>query len=54
MDETRRAPGDFPYGGRILEFSDGEVVLWIDVVDPNDLIQWEVYGGFRNSGLYAQ
>jgi hypothetical protein len=52
MDETRRAASDFPYGGRILEFSGDEIVLWIDVVDSNDLIQWEVYGGFRNSGLY--
>lgn len=53
MDETRRAASDFPYGGRILEFSDDEIVLWIDVVDPNDLIQWEVYGGFRSPGLYT-
>lgn len=52
MDETRRAPGDFPYGGRVLEFSGDELVLRIDVVDPNDLIQWEVYGGFRAPGLY--
>jgi len=55
MDETRRAPGDFPYGGRILEFAgdDNELVLRIDVVDPNELIQWEVYGGFRTEGLYG-
>lgn len=52
MDETRRAPGDFPYGGRILEFSGDDLILRIDVVDPNDLIQWEVYGGFRAPGLY--
>lgn len=52
MDETRRAPGDFPYGGRILEYSGGELVLRIDVRDPNDLIQWEVYGGFRASDIY--
>jgi len=24
------------------------------VVDPNDLIQWEVYGGFRAPGFYAE
>ncbi|MEO1081715.1 MAG: aryl-sulfate sulfotransferase [Pseudomonadota bacterium] len=52
MDETRRAPGDFPYGGRILEYSGEDLVLRINVVDPNDLIQWEVYGGFRASGFY--
>ena len=51
MDETRRSPGDFPYGGRILEFNGDDEVLRIEVSDPNDLLQWEVYGGFRTPDL---
>ena len=54
MDETKRSAGDLPYGGRIVEYAGDEVVFRADIEDANDLIQWEVYGGFRNPGLYQQ
>ena len=52
MDHTKRVPDDLPYGGRILEYADDEIVFRADVVDKNDLIQWEVYGGFRSAAVY--
>ena len=52
MDPTKRATDDMPYGGRILEYAGDEIVFRADVVDAHDLIQWEVYGGFRSPGIY--
>ena len=54
MDSTRRATDDMPYGGRILEYAGDEIVFHADVVDPYDLVQWEVYGGFRSPGIYHE
>lgn len=54
MDETKRSAGDLPYGGRIVEYAGDEVVFRADIEDANDLIQWEVYGGFRSPDLYQQ
>ena len=52
MDPTKRVPDDMPYGGRILEYAGSEIVFRADVVDAYDLIQWEVYGGFRSPDIY--
>jgi hypothetical protein len=52
MDPTKRSAGDLPYGGRIEEYAGDDIVFRADFADPNDLIQWEVYGGFRSSGFY--
>ena len=54
MDETKRVPDDLPYGGRVLEFAGTDLVFRADVRDPDDLIQWEVYGGFKSSDIYLQ
>ena len=54
MDETKRSVGDLPYGGRIVEYKDDEVVFRVDIEDPYDLIQWEVYGGFRSPVIYQK
>jgi hypothetical protein len=46
---------DFPMGGRVREYarnSPTEVVFSVDIEDKNDLLQWEVYGGFRTPSLY--
>lgn len=53
MDETKRSADDLPYGGRVVEYAGDEVVFRADVKDANDLIQWEVYGGFRSPDLYS-
>ena len=52
MDPTVRVTSDLPYGGRILEYAGDEIVFRADVVDPYELVQWEVYGGFRSPGIY--
>ena len=52
MDPTVRVTSDLPYGGRILEYAGNEIVFRADVVDPYELVQWEVYGGFRSPGIY--
>ena len=52
MDPTVRVTSDLPYGGRILEYAGDEIVFRADVVDPYELVQWEVYGGFRSPDIY--
>ena len=52
MDHSRRSVSDVPYGGRIVEYAGDETVFRAEIRDANDLIQWEVYGGFRSPGLY--
>ena len=55
MDPTKRAGDDLPFaGGPVLEFAGDEIVFEARVQDPDDLIQWEVYGGFRTPGLYLE
>jgi len=52
MDPTKRAGDDLPFaGGPVLEFAGDKVVFRMNAQDPDDLIQWEFYGGFR-SPLY--
>ena len=53
MDHTRRAADEFPYGGRVIEYAGDEVVFRIDIEDEHDMMQWEVYGGFRSGSLYV-
>lgn len=53
MDHTRRAPDDFPYGGRVIEYSGDDIVFRAEFADEHDLMQWEVYGGFRTPAVYG-
>ena len=52
MDHTRRAVDEFPYGGRVIEYAGDEEVFRIEIKDEHDMMQWEVYGGFRSPSLY--
>ena len=54
MDETQRVVDDLPYGGRIVEYSGDDIVFRADIVDQYDLLQWEVYGGFKSPGIYSE
>lgn len=53
MDETKRAPGDFPYGARIEEYAGDDVVFRMEIADEYELQQWEAYGGFKSSSIYG-
>ena len=53
MDSTVRVAGDLPYGGRVVEYAGNEVVFRADFKDEHDLMQWEIYGGFRTPRLYG-
>jgi arylsulfate sulfotransferase len=56
-DEWNRAnlhPDDMPTWARIREYSrtDPPEVLWeVQLRDPNDVVQWQVYGGLRTPRL---
>ena len=52
MDETKRSGDDLPYGGRVVEYAGEQEVFRAEVKDPNEIIQWEVYGGFKSSSIY--
>ncbi len=54
MDETKRVIDDLPYGGRVVEYADDSIVFRAEIADPNDLLQWEIYGGFKSPGIYNQ
>ncbi len=46
----------FPHGARIREYTrttPAEVLFEVFVRDPDEVIQWEVYGGLRAPSLYA-
>ena len=53
MDDGSRVVGDLPYGGRVVEYSGDDIVFRADFRDEFDLMQWEVYGGFRTPTLYG-
>ena len=53
-DETKRYLSDLPYGARIVEYADNEPVFRAEIIDANDLMQWEAYGGFKTPGLYLK
>lgn len=42
----------FPFGGRVVEYNGSSEVFRVEISDPDNIIQWEVYGGFRSPGLY--
>jgi hypothetical protein len=55
MDPCRRAPDDLPYpGGPVREYAGDDVVFEVRAKDPDDLLQWEIYGGFRSPSMYAR
>jgi len=54
MDETKRVIDDLPYGGRIVEYAGDDIVFRAEIVDQYDLLQWEVYGGFKSPGIYNE
>ena len=46
---------DQSYGGRIREYTraeNPETVFAVDIIDPQEILQWEVYGGLRVPSLY--
>ena len=54
-DRDTRYLAEIPHGGRVREFSrsqPAEVLfeVWFD--DPDDVLNWQVYGGFRTPSLY--
>lgn len=53
-DTSRRQVDEYPYGGRIREFSakGSERVFDVDIGDNDDVLNWEVYGGLRAPSLY--
>jgi len=55
FDYTRRHLGDMIHWSRIREYSgrdNQEVVFEIEIRDPNDILQWQTFGGFRTPSLY--
>ena len=52
MDHTSRVVGDLPYGGRVVEYDDDEIVFRVEAVPVFDLMQWEFYCGFRSPDVY--
>ena len=52
MDHSMQAADELPYGGRVVEYSGNDVVFRADIVDEHDMMQWEVYGGFRSPSIY--
>ena len=56
-DRSVRHVSEFPSGARILEYDRkdiGNIVLDVSIQDPDDLIQWEVFNGFRKRSLYPE
>ena len=54
-DRDTRYLAEIPHAGRVREFSrtqPAEVLweVWFD--DPHDVLNWQVYGGFRTPSLY--
>lgn len=52
MDPTMRATDDLPYGGRVVEYAEDEIVFRADIQDRHDMMQWEIFGGFRSRSIY--
>jgi arylsulfate sulfotransferase len=54
-DLSRRFVDDVPYYGRIDQYSGStpaELVARFRIVDPDEIIQWQIYGGFHRPALY--
>jgi len=56
-DRSKPHPADIPHGGRVREYTrtkPAEVVFELDFRDPDDVIAWQVYGGFRTPELHIK
>jgi len=54
-DRSKRYLSEIPHGGRVREFTrtaPAETVFDVSFKDPHDVINWQVYGGFRMPGFY--
>ena len=54
-DRTKRYLSEIPHGGRVREFtrtSPAEIVFDVSFRDPHDVLNWQVYGGFRMASFY--
>lgn len=54
-DVERRHILDVIGWARVREYGGGnkdEVVYEIEVHDPNEVVQWQIFGGFRTPGFY--
>ena len=54
-DRSKRYISEVPHGGRVREYtrtSPAEVVFEALFDDPDDVLNWQVYGGFRTPGFY--
>ena len=56
-ERSVRHVSEFPSGARVLEYDRqdiGNIVFDLSVQDPDDLIQGEVFNGFRRRSLYPE
>jgi arylsulfate sulfotransferase len=54
-DLTRRFVDDVPYAGRVEEFSRTSPAIRMSQIrfdDPNEILQWQLYGGFHTPSIY--
>ncbi len=54
-DLTRRFVDDVPYAGRVEEFSRTSPAVRLSQIrfdDPNQVLQWQLYGGFHAASIY--
>ncbi len=54
MDQSMQSVDELAYGGRLVEYAGDEVVFRVEMEDEHDLMQWEMYGGFRSTSIYAR
>ena len=55
FDYSARHISDVIHWGRIREYGGrdaGNVVYEVEIRDPQEILQWEIYGGFRTPGFY--
>lgn len=55
FDYGRRHIGDVIHWGRVREYGGRDasnVVYEVEIRDPQEILQWEIYGGFRTPGFY--
>ena len=56
-DATHRHVDEFPNHGRVREYTrttPAEILFDVDILDTDDMLQWEVYGGLRAPSLYPK
>ena len=54
MDQTKQSVDELSYGGRMVEYAGEKVVFRVEIKDEYDLLQWEMYGGFRSANMYQK